>query len=52
MSTHLRVISKLAMRNIRRNFGRSLLTSLAMIVGGTLLMITLLRLIGLRGSVQ
>ena len=41
MSTHLRVISKLAVRNIRRNFGRSLLTSLAMIVGGTLLMVTL-----------
>ena len=41
MSTHLHIIATLAVRNIRRHFGRSLLTSLAMIVGGTLLMITL-----------
>ncbi len=41
MSKHFFVISKLAVRNLRRQVRRTVLTSLAMIVGGTLLMISL-----------
>ncbi len=41
MSQRFSVISKLAIRNLHRNLRRSVLTSLAMIVGGTLLMISL-----------
>jgi ABC-type lipoprotein release transport system permease subunit len=41
MSKHFRVVSRLAVRNLRRHVRRSVLTSLAMIVGGALLMISL-----------
>lgn len=41
MSGRFHVVSRLAIRNLRRNVRRSVLTSLAMIVGGTLLMMSL-----------
>lgn len=40
MNRRFRVVSKLAVRNLRRNVRRSVLTSLAMIVGGALLMMS------------
>lgn len=41
MNQRLRVVARLAVRNLRRHVRRSVLTSLAMIVGGTLLMMSL-----------
>ena len=45
MSKRFSVISRLAIRNLRRQVRRTILTSLAMIVGGTLLMISFLLLV-------
>jgi ABC-type lipoprotein release transport system permease subunit len=41
MTERFRVVAMLAVRNLRRNLRRSVLTSLAMIVGGALLMMSL-----------
>lgn len=41
MSQRLHVVAKLAVRNLRRHVRRSVLTSLAMIIGGALLMMSL-----------
>ena len=41
MSKRFHVVARLAVRNLRRHVRRSVLTSLAMIVGGTLLMMSL-----------
>ena len=41
MSKRFQVVSRLAVRNLRRHVRRSVLTSLAMVVGGALLMISL-----------
>ncbi len=41
MSKRFHVVARLAVRNLRRHVRRSVLTSLAMIVGGALLMMSL-----------